>query len=744
MVFLRAGLLPSLFLLSALFAQERSIRGHILNVENDQPVSGVNIYIENAGIGTTSGDEGQFSLLYRAMDSSRTLVLSHVAFDTLRITIKDARAHLRFYLMPRIIPAQDIVVNSSVKRSRLSDDIPHAIKIIAADEFDGRGFIDLGDLLSSDQAIQIKEDISGKKTLSMRGGNADDVAIFYNGVRMNSSYDNVFDLEMLNIEDIQQVEILRGSNTALFGPEGFSGIINIIPKHEQKYLARFTQKIGSYRSGDWNLNLNYNPFKALHFSFNAKDAARQRFLDAGNGSLKNEDKHFSGHISYDFTPLKSGHKRRLSLLYMNARSRHINDQFEEHINNLNEIYSLRYNGAHGFFKDIDLAVSIQNLNTDQALVSKERLLTRNFINQKKYVNAQNAFDLGLFTVTSAYQFEDAILNYNDDRALGSQLPTGVKKAEIRQQKQGGVAIIKFHSPETGGLIKHADIDLSYRYDRVRNTQRDVLGRDGTFHAGLFRENVWSASTLKLSSQLKGRAEGYLYNLYFNSGTNIKFPTILHQLSTPIRYNPFNPEIIAHLDPEKNRSLEIGFELAREYQKAKIVNGWHIKFNYFENFYENKFRSFYLPQVPAPFFDNVPNANISGIEITIQSELMDKTVFWETGVAKYFITELAAFPFKSDLSLNSSLSYRRDGYNLNIKVFYESDEKGWLRTIDGNLVGLSLPGFVDMDFHLKKWFDVWSFRVMGSISGRNLLNSASLLQGIAIRDRRFYLGFGVEY
>jgi len=125
-------------------------------------------------------------------------------------------------------------------------------------------------------------------------------------------------------------------------------------------------------------------------------------------------------------------------------------------------------------------------------------------------------------------------------------------------------------------------------------------------------------------------------------------------------------------------------------------------------------------------------------------LMDKTVFWETGVAKYFITELAAFPFKSDLSLNSSLSYRRDGYNLNIKVFYESDEKGWLRTIDGNLVGLSLPGFVDMDFHLKKWFDVWSFRVMGSISGRNLLNSASLLQGIAIRDRRFYLGFGVEY
>ena len=733
-----------LIFLSVSLAQERGIHGRILNVENNQPVNGVNIYLENAGIGTTSDSEGAFSLLYPAADSMRTLVFSHVAFDTLRISLMDASAHTMFYLTPRIIPAKDIVINSSITKSPLSDDIPHAIKIISAEEFDGRGFIDLGDLLSSDQAIQIKEDISGKKTLSMRGGNADDVAIFYNGVRMNSSYDNIFDLEMLNIEDIRQIEILRGSNTALFGPEGFSGIINIIPRHEQKYLLRFTQKIGSYRSGDWNLNLNYNPFKALHFSLNVKDAARQRFLDSGNGTLKNEDKHFSGQVSYDFTPDKSGHKRRLSLLYMNARSRHINDQFAEHVNNLNEIYSLRYNGAHAFFKDIELAASLQNLNTDQMLVSKERLLTRNFKNQKKFVNVQNAFDWGFFTITSAYQFEDAVLDYNDDRALSSQLPTGVKQALIAQQKQGGVLILKFHSPETAGMIKQADIDLSYRYDRVRNTQRDVLGRDGQFHAGLFRENIWSASTLKLSSQLKGRTRGYIYNLYFNSGTNVKFPSILHQLSTPVRYNPFSPEVIARLQPEKNRSLEIGFELAREYQKAKILNGWHFKFNYFENFYENKFRTFYLPKIPAPFFDNVPNANISGLEITLQSELLNKTIFWETGLAKYFISELAAFPFKSDLSLNSSLSYRKNGYNLNVKVFYESDEKGWLRTIDGDFIGLSVPGFVDMDVHLKKWFNVWSFRVMGSVSGRNLLNSASLLQGIAIRDRRFYLGFGVEY
>lgn len=733
-----------LLFISGLFAQEQGIRGRLLSAHNKQPVSGVNIYIENAGIGTTSDAEGAFSLLYRKADSTSTLILSHVAFDTLRISLLEARLHKVFYLIPHILPAHDIVVNSSILKSRLSDDLPHVLKIISAEEFDGRGFIDLGDLLSSDQAIQIKEDISGKKTLSMRGGNAEDVAIFYNGVRMNSSYDNVFDLEMLNIEDIQQVEILRGSNTALFGPEGFSGIINIIPKHEQKYIARFTQKIGSYRSGDWNLNLSYNPFKALHLSFNAKDAVRQSNLSSGNGSLKNEDKHLSGHLSYDFSPGKTGHKNRLSFLYMNASSRHLNDQFAEHVNNLNEIYALRYNGAHGIFKDIELSGSLQNLNTDQLLAAKDRLLTRNFENQKKYLSTQNTFDVGMFTITSAFQFEDAHLGYNDDRALSNQLPTGVKTATIGQQKLGGVAIIKFHSPETGGLIKHTDIDLSYRFDRVRNTQRDVLGRDGTFHSGLFREKIWKASTLKLSSQLKGRANGYIYNLYFNSGTNVKFPTILHQLSTPVRYNPFNPEIIAHLEPEKNRSLEIGFELGREYQKSKILNGWHFKFNYFENFFQNKFRSFYLPQIPAPFFDNVPNANISGLEITIQSELMDKAVFWETGVAKYFITELAAFPFKSDLSLNSSLSYRKNGYNLNWKVFYESDEKGWLRTIDGDFVGLTLPGFVDMDIHLIKWFEVWSFRVMGSISGRNLLNSTSLLQGIATRDRRFYLGFGVEY
>ena len=99
--------------------------------------------------------------------------------------------------------------------------------------------------------------------------------------------------KFLTPQDIEQIEVIKGSNTVLFGSEGFSGIINVVPKVNKKYNARFSQKIGSYNSGEWNLMLNENFFQRMYLSYNIKQSGSKRGYSTKDGVLQNRGSHHS-------------------------------------------------------------------------------------------------------------------------------------------------------------------------------------------------------------------------------------------------------------------------------------------------------------------------------------------------------------------------------------------------------------------------------------------------------------------
>ncbi len=264
------------FFISILNAADIVVKGRVQQINTHEEISDVNIYLKNLPIGTTSDKNGRFELNVSGTDIDQTVVFSHIGFDTMQVSLKKAIKLSRFYLKPNLLQTNKIIVEAKKAKSEFAKDLPQSLTIITAREFEGKGYLDVGDLLRVDQSIVIEEDLSGKKTISMRGGNPEDVMVFYNGVKMNSNYDNVFDLSLINIEDVEQIEIIKGSNTALFGGDAFSGIINIIPKTRQNYTARFIQKFGTYNSGDWNLQINHELVNNVHISYNQKRAGSKR------------------------------------------------------------------------------------------------------------------------------------------------------------------------------------------------------------------------------------------------------------------------------------------------------------------------------------------------------------------------------------------------------------------------------------------------------------------------------------
>ena len=195
------------------FAREIKIEGKVRDANAYSAIQRVNIYVQDSPEGTTSGSDGTFKLIINNPTENTILIFEHIAFDTLFVELPDALEMDDFYLQPRIIQFPKITVEAQREQPDIAKDIPQSIAIVEAKRFEVQGYVDAGDLLKTDQSIQIDENISGEKNISIRAGNAEDVIILYNGIKMNDVYDNRFDLSLINLEAIRQIQIIKGSNT---------------------------------------------------------------------------------------------------------------------------------------------------------------------------------------------------------------------------------------------------------------------------------------------------------------------------------------------------------------------------------------------------------------------------------------------------------------------------------------------------------------------------------------------------
>ena len=737
-----------LLAVSVIEAATIEIKGKVRDVNSYSVIPGVNIFIESSYAGTTSGRDGSFILRIVSPDNDMMIIFEHVAFDTLRISLPDALEKDDFYMEQRIIEFPMITVEGKKETPDISKDIPLSLAIVEAKRFEVQGYSDAGDLLKTEQSIQIDENLSGEKNISIRAGNSEDVIIMFNGIKMNDIYDNRFDISLINLEDIRQIQIIKGSNTALYGSEAFSGVVNFIPKTYRNYLIRFMQRFGTYNSGDYNLQLNHYFFDRLNVSYNLKKGAnKRRYTDDPDGQfhLQNSLTYHTGNIVYDFSdnPGESN-PDQLSASFIYSQTDFEDLRYSESMDNLNRIFSLRYDGDLGPMPDFDIVASRQLLDKNDRLDISGSFHDRRFLNHRDYFNFGKAFELFPLSVHMAYQFEDARLDYTDIRYTSAPANSGIESGNFNQLRHGIVSIFKLHTPTGSEYLQVADFDVSGRYDKVTNRGQDLVFRNPEEADPEIANNDWDQTTVKFSAHVSGNHTISKFTTFLNYGTNIKFPTLFQQLSTPAIADPNIPGANTNLNPEKNRSLELGIEFLREPDDLGNMDGWQVSATYFKNFYENKIRTYQVPGVPVSFYDNVPTADISGFEATVKGYFLRKKLAVELGYSDYNISDLAAFPFKYDHKIIANLFIDHAGYSMQIHWFKEGEQIGLILDRSGSFTGLPLPAYNNVDIHLGKIFELPYFKLFLNFSGRNLIDAAIDLQGVSIRDRRYYVSMGIEY
>ncbi len=726
-------------------AQEQSLSGKIRDINTHREIPYVNVFIKGTQIGTTSDFAGRFTLKLHSPQKNAIIVFQHIAYDPREMALDSLQTTTMIYLQPRIIPLQGIEIQVTSQTSAAKRDLPQAIAIRTAGEFEMRGFTDAADLLRTDQSVQVTEELSGKKTVAIRGGNSDEVMVLYNGIKMNSVLDNTFDLALIDLDDVDRFEIIKGSNTAVYGAEALSGIINIMPKIEQDYHIRLQQRFGTYNSGNWGTNL-YQKIDHLHAFYSYRQGASKRQFDTAtteNAQLENQSTHHSANLVYYLNQNPQGKpKNALSAMFVQSDLDYQNHRDEETLANLNQIVSLAYDGNISTIHNIKLTVSYHQMKEDQQLHYPSQLSQKEIKNRALHLNTEKLWSLQPLELITLYQFEEDHLDYLDYNPETYANTTRQVEPFLRRQHGFG-AVAKLHAPSGSALMPYIDFDISLRHDRVADSRDETTPLEAsTVSSANFSNHQWQQTTIKFATALNGNYRDLNFNGYMNFGNNVKFPTLFQQVSTPLSTasGATRPQLL----PEKNRSMELGFELIRDLHEQPILYGWQLSGNIFKNYYENKFRLSYTPGIPIAFYDNVQTANITGIETKAGIYLLRKKLALEVGHSRYNISEKAAFPFKYDRKTTFEIKIDHAGYSAQIYWFNESEQVGWIRYYNGDFAEIILPGYTNIDIHLGKTFELGKLKLSANASVRNLLNNNLELEGLALRDRRIYMTFAVQY
>lgn len=165
----------------------------------------------------------------------------------------------------------EVVVTATKFPKKLSE-IGKVIRVISAADLARSQGKTLYELLNEQAGITVIGAGSnpGKdKSLSLRGAGSGYTLVLLDGVPLTdpSGTDNSFDLRLINLDEIERIEILKGGQSTLYGSDAVAGVINLITKKSGKnpFNAGATVSAGSLGSKRINLNANGSITKDLSY-----------------------------------------------------------------------------------------------------------------------------------------------------------------------------------------------------------------------------------------------------------------------------------------------------------------------------------------------------------------------------------------------------------------------------------------------------------------------------------------------
>ncbi len=242
---MKQWILPTLFTLlpCLLFSQSpAAISGAITDKHSNEVLAGATIRIKGEQTTTTTDNNGKFSIANPSKKLT-TLIVSYVGYVTAVLPIsmdEQGSAVTQVSLTKDDRIGSEVVVSASKRPEKITD-APASIQVIGLKELEQFSGSNVGELVSKVQGIEYTRNGVTDITFNARGFNsAFNNKVFQLVDGRNSMAALSGSLPMMNRgttikDDIEQLEIILGPQSALYGPNAHNAVFNTITKDPRKY-----------------------------------------------------------------------------------------------------------------------------------------------------------------------------------------------------------------------------------------------------------------------------------------------------------------------------------------------------------------------------------------------------------------------------------------------------------------------------------------------------------------------------
>ena len=223
--------------ISMAFAQSITISGTVTDKQTKETLPGVSINVKGKSIGTSSNVDGKFTLS-TTESAPFTLVVSYLGYKSIEQEVRASATGLIFSLESQSILGQEVVVAASRTPERILES-PVSIEKLGQAAIRETAAPSFYDALNNLKGVEMSAQSLTFKSVNTRGFNANGNVRFNQYIDgmdnqapgLNFSVGNIIGMSEL---DVDNVELLPGASSALYGAGGINGTMLMTSKDPYK------------------------------------------------------------------------------------------------------------------------------------------------------------------------------------------------------------------------------------------------------------------------------------------------------------------------------------------------------------------------------------------------------------------------------------------------------------------------------------------------------------------------------
>ncbi len=722
-----------LLAITNLYAQN-SIKGKVIDANTNKGLAFVNIYFTGLEKGTSTNENGDFSL-NNLPSGNYSILISYIGYKTqsIDVTIPNSE-NLTISLEPSAIEMESVIISTPFHK--LQSENVMKVEQVSVKDLNSNGALNLAQGITNIAGVEnVSTGMSIGKPV-IRGLSSNRVLVYTQGVRLeNQQFGDEHGLG-LNSSGVENVEVIKGPASLLYGSDALGGVLYLNPEKFAQINTATGDFSGNYYSNTQGFNTNAgfksssDHFKFLfrgnlteHSDYKTKNYRvtntrfREQDFKAGIGYQKNA---FKTDFRYNVNNSKLGipeeigeqsTKKTPLLPYQNITNHVFSSKSTLFLNNSKLDFNLGY--IYNDRKEFEEHHHEEEDHGDEEILEAAlhmKLKTANY--DVKYTLPK----LGKFeTIVGVQGMNQINTNYGEEELIPDATTNDI----------GVLATSHIH-------FEKIDIQLGARYDNRNIDTATNLNKDfNSFNGALgFKTNITNNITarLNLASGFRAPNLAELTSDGVHEGTN--------------RYEIGNPD----LDTEQNFQSDLALEFKNE----------HVEF-YVNGFYNNINNYIFLSPNGNTIDDNPVynylqnDANLYGGEIGLH--LHPHPIDWlhiessfETVTGKQnndtYLPLIPANSLSNTLRVEFEKPWIKNGYafvklkstfNQNNTSIFETPTNGY------NLLSAGLGGS----------FKLFKNEVIATISGTNLtdktyINHLSRLKPDGIFNMGRNINIGIKY